>query len=392
MSVPARLSRARTWWLPEQGVPPGRGEWDAPSWDCRQGGRVSTFQLAIEAAPTGMLMVDRRGTIVLVNGQTERLFGYPREALVGQSVEILIPERFRRSHPGERAGFFASPTTRPMGAGRELYGLRADGTEIRVEIALNPLTTPEGDFVLGSVADITERMRTERERELLLERLTSVNAELTRSLKEREVLLQEVHHRVKNNLQVISSLINMQVRKLKGVGTETSALVECQTRVQVIAMIHEQLYRSKDYARVPFSIYVQALATSVVDALGASPARVTLELAIEDVTLAVDRAIPCGLILNELLTNALKHAFPDGREGTVHVGLERLGGRLRMTVRDDGVGLPERIDPERASSLGLELVRTLAEQLDAELEVTPRPSAAFRLTFDEASSGQGAAS
>lgn len=350
---------------------------------------LRSFHLALEAAPTGMLMVDEKGTIVFVNAQIERLFGYPREALVGQPVEVLIPERFRGGHPGERGRFFAAPSTRPMGGGRELFGLRSDGTEIRIEIGLNPLTTPEGSFVLSSVADITERMRTEEERERLLDRLTSVNAALTRSLSEREVLLQEVHHRVKNNLQVISSLINMQVRKLKTRGAETDALLECQTRVQAIAMIHEQLYQSKDYARVPFSNYVRSLATSVFDALevsGFGPSRgaVSLHLSIDDVAISVDRAIPCGLILNELITNALKHAFPLGRRGEVHVELKRQSGRrLMLVVRDDGVGLSDRVDIHRANSLGLQLVRTLAEQLDANLEVTSEAGASFSLSFEE---------
>lgn len=328
-----------------------------------------------------MLMVDRAGRIVLVNAQIERLFGYPREALVGQAVEMLLPERFRGGHAVTRRDFFDAPSTRPMGAGRDLYGLRADGTEIRIEIALNPLTTPEGEFVLSSVADITERMRTEKERELLLDRLTNLNAALTRSLHEREVLLQEVHHRVKNNLQVISSLMSMQVRKLKGTGSEIDALTACQTRVQAIAMIHEQLYQSKDYARVPFSRYVRTLATSVFDALGISPDQVHLHLDIQEVAFAVDRAIPCGLIVNELITNALEHAFPEGRRGTVYVGLERVGRHLRLSVRDDGVGLPPA--PLRAPSLGLELVRTLSDQLGATLEIDPRPSASFVVTFEE---------
>jgi PAS domain S-box-containing protein len=310
---------------------------------------LRSFHLALEAAPTGMLMVDAKGTIVFVNAQIERLFGYPREALVGQPVEVLIPERFRGGHPGERGRFFAAPSTRPMGGGRELFGLRSDGTEIRIEIGLNPLTTPEGSLVL----------------------------------------LQEVHHRVKNNLQVISSLINMQVRKLKTRGAETDALLECQTRVQAIAMIHEQLYQSKDYAHIPFSNYVRSLATSVFDALevsGFGPSRgaVSLHLSIDDVAISVDRAIPCGLILNELITNALKHAFPLGRRGEVHVELKRQSGRrLMLVVRDDGVGLSDRVDIHRANSLGLQLVRTLAEQLDANLEVTSEAGASFSLSFEE---------
>jgi len=122
---------------------------------------MEPFQVALEAAPTGMLMMDGTGKIVLVNAQIEKLFGYARDELLGQRIEILVPERFRPRHPELRKTFFADPKTRVMGAGRELFGLRKDGSEMPIEIALNPLQTAEGDFVLSSIADITQRQRTQ---------------------------------------------------------------------------------------------------------------------------------------------------------------------------------------------------------------------------------------
>ncbi|WP_394836016.1 PAS domain S-box protein [Pendulispora rubella] len=476
------------------------------------------FRSTIEAASTGMLMADRNGTIVLVNAQVERLFGYTREELIGQPVEILVPAKSRGRHPSYRDTFFQEPRTRPMGAGRELYGIRKDGSEMPVEIGLNPMRTADGDFVLGSIVDITarkmaeatlresaerfralvevsaqivwtaaangefiedspswraftgqtyqqwrgreradafhpedraavaalwrkaiatksaidteyrirhvsgewrwtaaravplldvegqvrgwigmntditERKLAEHERDRLLNELQSLNteleervsgrtADLSKALREREVLIQEIHHRVKNNLQVISSIINMQVRKLD-VGANRDALEECQTRVQAIALIHEKLYQSKDYSRVPFSEYARSLATNVFRATGGAFASVTLELAIEDLALAVDRAIPCGLVLNELITNALKHGFRDGRQGTIRVELAKLDmGRLRLAVKDNGIGLPLDLDIRKSDSLGLQLICTLSEQLDAELEVNGAGGASFQLTF-----------
>ena len=136
---------------------------------------LEQFRLAIEAAPTGMLMVDRDGRIVLVNAQVEKLFGYERRELIGQPVELLVPERFHERHPALRTGFFADLSARPMGAGRDLYGLRRDGGEVPIEIGLNPLSTAEGPFVLSSIVDITERKRASdalraslREKETLL--------------------------------------------------------------------------------------------------------------------------------------------------------------------------------------------------------------------------------
>jgi PAS domain S-box-containing protein len=342
---------------------------------------MEQFRLALEAAPTGMIMIDENGKLVLVNAHIEKLFGFERQELIGQPIEMLVPERFRARHPGFRGAFFADPTARPMGGGRDLFGLRKDGSEIPIEIGLNPLQTADGAFVLGSVADITGRKHAEREKELLLDELRASNAQLTTSLKEREVLLQEVHHRVKNNLQVISSLINMQLRRVKG-GSSREALEECQTRVQAIALIHAQLYQSDDKARVPLTAFVRSLAANVFEATSVSRSTVSLVLDIDDVVLAVDRAIPCGLILNELITNALKHAFPGGRLGTVRIDIKRIGdGKMRLRVADDGIGIAPETEIGKTDSLGLHLVTTLAEQLNAELDVDGRDGTSYQLTF-----------
>jgi PAS domain S-box-containing protein len=353
---------------------------------------VEQFRMAIEAAPTGMLMMNREGVIVLVNVQVEKLFGYPREELLGQRVEMLVPERYRRNHPQFREGFFADPKARAMGGGRELHGLRKDGTEVPIEIGLNPLQTPEGSFVLSSVVDITERKRADKEREDLLGQLRTLNvdlegrvtertAQLSATLREREVLLQEIHHRVKNNLQVISSLINMQVRQLED-SSSRDALEECQTRVQAIALIHEKLYQSKDYSRVPFSDYAKSLASNVFATTGISPAAISLQLDMEEVALGVDKAIPCGLILNELITNALKHAFPPPARGTVRVELRSEGDRrIVFSVSDDGVGMSEKFDLKDSHSLGLSLVYTLVEQLEGQVEIRRDRGTTFQITF-----------
>jgi two-component sensor histidine kinase len=211
-------------------------------------------------------------------------------------------------------------------------------------------------------------------------RVLARTAELREALEEREVLLREVHHRVKNNLQVISSLLNMQRRSL-GEGAGRDALAECQTRVQAIALIHEQLHQSRDCAQVQFRDYALSLAANVFEAVGASPRMVLLKLDVEEVTLEADEAVPCGLILNELITNALKHAFPGGRAGTVSVELRQLDdGAVRLGVSDDGVGLPAGLDVQGHASLGLQLVRMLAQQLDARLDVVQARGTSFRLT------------
>ena len=152
-------------------------------------------------------------------------------------------------------------------------------------------------------------------------------------------------------------------------------------RVEAIALIHEKLYQSKDYAGVPFSNYTRNLAENVFRAAGASVAAISLDCAIEDVALSVDKAIPCGLVLNELITNALKHAFPNGRPGVVRVALASLeGDRIEIAVSDNGIGIPPGVDLYSSQSLGFRLVCTLARQVDGDLEVESNNGTTVRLT------------
>src|SRR5579863_8670233 len=150
----------------------------------------------VEAAPNALVMINAGGKIEMVNAQAERVFGYSRSEILGQPVEMLVPERFRGGHPDLRASFFADPGTRPMGAGRDLFGLRKDGSEFPVEIGLNPIETEEGTMVLSAIVDISDRKQKE--------------AGIRAALQEKDVLLGEIHHRVKNNLQIVCSLLDLQ--------------------------------------------------------------------------------------------------------------------------------------------------------------------------------------
>jgi two-component sensor histidine kinase len=201
------------------------------------------------------------------------------------------------------------------------------------------------------------------------------------SLREKEVLLKEIHHRVKNNLQVISSLLNLQARYLADPAAR-AIFSQSQNRVQSIALVHERLYESADLSHVDFGKYLTVLLDNVFETYAATSRGISKIIEVEAANLSVDLAIPCGLIVNELVTNALKHAFPGGRAGTVRVSLhESPGGVLDLAVGDDGVGIPPDIDPRNTLSLGLDLVVTFAEQLSAELNIVREGGTCFQFRF-----------
>lgn len=277
------------------------------------------FRQAVESAPNAIVMVNESGTILMVNAQTETSFGYSRTELLGQPVEMLIPERFRGGHVAARQAYLANPVSRPMGAGRDLFGLRKDGSEFPVEIGLGLIDDENGTIVLSSIVDITERKH--------------AHDRLRQALTEKEVLLKEVYHRVKNNLQVVSSLISLQATGVTNAET-ADLLKQSADRIKAMALLHEKLYQSKDLAKIDFNEYIRSLVDHLVFGYGAHAGNIGIEMAIDNVFLGVDTAIPCGLIINELLSNALKHAFPDHRAGRIRIDFSlRGGGRIQSDDR-----------------------------------------------------------
>jgi PAS domain S-box-containing protein len=587
------------------------------------------FRLVVEAAPYAMIVTRIDGLITVVNSRTETLFGYPREELLGQSIEMLVPEGFRANHISHMGSFFAAPATRSMGFGPDLFGLRKDGGKVPVEIGLNSIVAAEGQFALASIIDVTERRKAEErlqlfqvlvegvqdyaifmldpegrilswnvgaaringyaeheivgkhfncfytpedialdhpgnalriartegtfkdegwrvrsdgsrflanvlmtallgndgnllgfseltrditerrkfeqrllesERSLRLladampqmvwtarpdgqldyynqrwyefkgslrgyrgdeswksilhpddvqrclelwfaavdsgqpyeieyrfrdaksgayrwylaralpqrddqgvivkwvgtatdiddhkrlsaeleQRVEERTKDLRKSLSEKTTLLQEVHHRVKNNLQVVCSLLSMQV----ACSTDDSfsgPLRDAHSRVLAMSLIHEQIYQSDTLADLDFGGYVALLSDRLFKAYCVDPSRIRLEMNVETIRLTVDDAIPCGLILNELLSNSLKHAFSNGREGVIRVSLRQpVPGSVELAVSDDGVGLPVDFQLKESRSLGLQVIRTLIRQLRADLVVDGVGGASFRFSW-----------
>lgn len=205
-------------------------------------------------------------------------------------------------------------------------------------------------------------------------------ARIAASLQEKEVLLQEIHHRVKNNLQIISSLLNLQARSIVHPDALT-AFKDSQSRVRSMALIHEKLYQARDLARIDFGAYVRELAAYLLRAYQKNDAPIRLHIDIHDIFLSIETAVPCGLIISELVSNALKHAFNAGRKtGAIEISLQPDTKKTYiLQVRDDGVGFPPHLDFRQASSLGLRIVNILAEQLGGAISLHNDAGAVFTL-------------
>jgi two-component sensor histidine kinase len=253
-----------------------------------------------------------------------------------------------------------------MGSGLALFGQRADGSEFPLDVVLSPIQSGGNAQTIAIIRDITERRASEKQ--------------IADALNEKTILLQEIHHRVKNNLQVIASLLNLQAGNTEDAKTR-AALNDSQGRVKSMALLHQLLYEKHDFARVDLGEYLAQLTHHALASANATHLAATLDLA--PVALDLQRAVPCGLLVNELLSNIAKHAFPEGRPGSLRVELHApdAGGSVLLVVADDGVGLPATVEPGKTRSLGLQLVSLLADQLGATLTLVREHGTRYDIRF-----------
>ncbi len=210
----------------------------------------------------------------------------------------------------------------------------------------------------------------------------SLSLQVNQLMEDKEMLIKEIHHRVKNNLMIIASLLNMQSYYIKD--EEAKAYFkESENRAQSMALIHERLYRTGDLQNVELGDYITSLAKDLFGTYVTNPDKVKMEIEVENVKLHIDSMIPLGLIINEVVTNTLKYAFPEDKTGTLIIKFYKKGNEFFLTVKDDGVGIPKDFDIEKSDSLGMQLITNLTQQLDGELEIIKSPGATFNIKFPE---------
>ena len=315
-------------------------------------------------APSGMRVVDKDFNIMSQNEAMKALSHMSEEESKGKKCYEQFKGAFCHTEK--------CPLTQIL-AGKEKIDVEVekenpDGTRIPCRIQATPFRDPTGNIVgmIETYIDITEHKKAEEQ--------------IKASLKEKEVLLREIHHRVKNNLQVISSLLKLQSQHIDD-KQYVEMCKESQNRVKSMALIHEMLYQSKHLSKINFKDYIRTLTNYLFRSCGACPGKIALKIDSENVYLAIDNAIPCGLIINELVSNSLKHAFPDGKEGEIKIALHSINKEdIELVVRDDGVGIPEGLDFRNTKSLGLHLVVILAEdQLHGEIKLGRNKGTEFQI-------------
>ncbi len=342
------------------------------------------FRAVVESSPNGVIMVDRRGIMVLVNRETERLFGYHRDELIGQSIEMLVPAQLRARHPDLRATFHANPQARPMGAGRDLFGRRKGGGEIPVEIGLTPVDTDEGTFVLATVVDIGPRKQAEEE--------------LRRSNEELERFAYVASHDLQEPLRTVASYVQLLSRRYRD-RLDGDAMDFIDFAVGGVRRMQHLIEDLLAFSRVGtrgaplVPTELPAVLRATLDTLHAALEESGAEVTADEMPTVVADAGQVAQLLTNLIGNALK--FRGAEAPRVHVGAERIDRMWSISVRDNGIGIaPEYFDrifvifqrlhsreEYAGTGVGLAICKKIVERHGGRIWVESTPGQGARFTF-----------
>jgi PAS domain S-box-containing protein len=312
-----------------------------------------------------IIVYDTYGKIIYWNDSAESIYGYSEEEMLGKNIKILYSD----FDPEESVPMNIQSIMELGEYVGEWEGRRKDGSKVSVDLRETVFYGTKNEIIgiIGVSKDITQRKRAE--------------LKIKESLEEKEVLLQEIHHRVKNNLQIISSLLNLQTYYVEG-EESINVLKDSQNRVKTMAIVHEKLYQSPNLKDINFKEYIEDLISGLFYSYGIESKNIKTEINLEDLKIDIDTAIPCGLIINELVTNCLKYAFPD-KKGILKVELTPKSDYINLIVADNGVGLPPHINIENTNTLGLKMVNSLVHQLEGTLKLNRTSGTEFIIKFKE---------
>ncbi len=326
------------------------------------------FRSMFETSADGIVVVDADSTMIVdVNAACETVYGYTKDEFLKLNVADILHEPEKTSSAAE---FIAGSNKNSAG---DCWHRKKDGTVFPVDFTAGRFTVDQRKFVYGFLRDTTDRKADE--------------ANIAASLREKEVLLREIHHRVKNNMQVIASLLRMHSRRTQN---EQMRLVfgECRDRINAMSLIHEALYESDNIARIDFHSYLEKLCRYLNQAYSTTGHEIEISLLPSAAWLSMDQSVAVGMVVCELVSNAFKHAFTNDQPGVITIELAKSeGDEIRLTVQDNGVGLPAAVDFKDPKTLGLDLVvSTVTGELGGEIDVTRTPGTKYVIRFDCASS------
>ncbi|OPY26500.1 MAG: aerobic respiration control sensor protein ArcB [Methanobacterium sp. PtaU1.Bin242] len=325
------------------------------------------FRTILESSPDSITVTDLNMNIIECNRATIDMYhASSKEEIMGLNASELIEP----NDIPKLAKIVGQTLSKMESVTFELNLYKRDGTIFPAELSGNVIVDTSGIPVafVAITKDITQRKMAEEQ--------------IKQSLKEKEMLLKEIHHRVKNNLMIISSLLNLQSQYIKDKAS-LDIFKESQNRARSMALIHERLYQSTDLKRIDFGDYIRTLTNELFRTFLANPELINLKIDVEDIFLDINTAIPLGLIVNELVTNSFKHAFPKGKSGTIIVDFHSEDEKFILAVCDDGIGFPQSLDFKNTDSLGLQLVNRLTDQIDGEIELNRSKGTEFKVKFKE---------